>query len=67
MLYDFVNKDLKFDPKDIIVVGRSIGSGPACHLAGNTDCQTLVLVSPFYNIKSMIAEKTFPILRYFFG
>lgn len=54
VLYRYVNEVLGFPDEDIVVVGRSIGSGPACHVAANTNCRTLVLISPFFNIKSMI-------------
>jgi len=33
-VYEFIRKKLNVPPKDIILFGRSIGSGPACYLAG---------------------------------
>ena len=32
-VYKFLTKTLKWEQSDIIVCGRSIGCGPACHLA----------------------------------
>ena len=58
-LYSYLHEKLGFEQKNIVVVGRSIGSGPACHVAANSQCPNLILVSPFLSIKSMIAEKTF--------
>lgn len=36
--------------KDIYIIGRSIGSGPACHLASKIQNEKLVLISPFDTI-----------------
>jgi hypothetical protein len=33
VVFDFVTQSLKFDPKDVILFGRSMGSGPATYLA----------------------------------
>lgn len=40
-------------PKNIYIVGRSIGSGPAAFLASEVDCSKLVLISPFDTIKKV--------------
>ena len=36
---------------DIIVSGRSIGSGPACHLAAKFNPACLLLISPIKSVK----------------
>ena len=37
--------------KDIVICGRSIGSGPAVHLAANRNPGALILISPFKSIQ----------------
>jgi abhydrolase domain-containing protein 17 len=54
----FVTKVMNFQPKDILVMGRSIGSGPACHFATMFECGALALISPFTSIKA-VAEHNF--------
>lgn len=45
--YDFLTTNLKVPPERIIVLGRSVGSGPAVHLAARRPVAGLVLQSPF--------------------
>ena len=45
---------MDFKAKDVIVIGRSIGSGPGCHIASKNAIGSLVLVSPFKSIKSVV-------------
>ena len=33
VVFDFVINDLNFQPQEVILFGRSMGSGPACYLA----------------------------------
>lgn len=49
-VYDFVI-GLGFKPENIIVFGRSIGSGPATYLARNRKICCLMLMSPYTSIK----------------
>lgn len=42
---------MKFEPQDIVVMGRSIGGGPATHLASMHKFGGLVLISPFTSLK----------------
>ena len=41
--------------EDVLVMGRSIGTGGASFLAGNRDIPLLILMSPFDTIKSVAA------------
>ena len=50
-VYNFV-LSLGVDPKDILVFGRSIGSGPATFLARNRKIGSLMLMSAYTSIKS---------------
>ena len=46
-----------WNSKDIIICGRSIGSGPACHLAArNPDLGALALISPYKSIASIVQD-----------
>lgn len=47
MTFDHLTDDLGIAPKDIILVGQSVGSGPTCWLASKEDHRAVVLISPF--------------------
>lgn len=49
-IYDYYNKMLGIDEKDIIVFGRSMGSGPATHLCSVRNPAALLLMSSFKSI-----------------
>jgi uncharacterized protein len=50
----------RFKPKDIIVYGKSIGTGIASQLASVRDCKYLILESPYYSFTSLMSHY-FPI------
>ena len=52
-VYRFLVNQLGVDKKDIIVSGRSIGSGPACHLAAKFDPECLILISPIKSVNDV--------------
>lgn len=56
-IFEFLNSVMKFKSKDIYVLGRSIGSGPAVHLASTHNCGGLCLISPFTSIKEIARYK----------
>ena len=58
-IYKLLLKDWKED--QIILYGRSIGSGIASQLAANHSAKMLILETPFYSLKS-IASYRFPFL-----
>lgn len=45
--YDYVTTELRVPPSNIIVYGRSVGSGPSIELAANRRIGGLILESPF--------------------
>jgi fermentation-respiration switch protein FrsA (DUF1100 family) len=45
--YDYLTSNLKVAPDRIIIFGRSVGSGPAVHLAARRPVAGLILQSPF--------------------
>ena len=49
--YDFLSQEFGYDEKDIILWGRSLGSGPAIELASITNPSALILVSPYTSLK----------------
>lgn len=53
----FVGKELNIQYCNIVVVGRSIGSGAAVHLCTKFKLGGLVLISPFTSIKAVIRDK----------
>jgi len=67
--YQFLEK--KYREKQIIIYGRSIGSGIATQVASVTAPRALILESPYYNLKDL-ARRYFPgfpydlIMRYKF-
>ncbi len=53
----------RFQPRDIIVYGRSMGTGIATQLASLRDCRYLVLEAPYYSFPS-IFNTYFPVYPY---
>jgi len=45
--YEYLTRDLKTSADHIIIYGRSVGSGPAVHLAARQPAAALILQSPF--------------------
>lgn len=55
-VYDFLSYTLGFEEKDIFLFGRSIGSGPATHLASKKKPGTLILMCPYTSIRSIVKD-----------
>jgi len=62
-IYDLVLKEYKLTPKDIIVIGRSLGSSVATYLAANREVAGLILITPFDSIENIASKqyKFFPV------
>lgn len=58
-VYRFVREKLKWREEDILVCGRSIGSGPACYLASQHSPGALILVSPHTSIRGVVKDQLF--------
>lgn len=54
VVFDFVVQGLKFDPKDIVLFGRSMGSGPATFLAELVKPAALILLSPYTSLRDCV-------------
>ena len=57
LVYYFVQMMSTIKEKDIILLGRSLGSGPATYLAANHEPGGLILMSPYTSIKSVANGK----------
>lgn len=56
LVYHYVNEQLKIPAQNIIIFGRSIGTGPATYLASKFNCSALVLFSPYASIRAVAKE-----------
>lgn len=55
-VFEFVQRELKVPPNKIIILGRSMGSGPASFLASRRVCGAFLLFSPYQSIKRVAKE-----------
>lgn len=53
LVYNFVQDVANVKEKDIFLMGRSIGSGPATHLAAKFNPGCLMLIAPIKSLKSV--------------
>ena len=53
-VYMFVKEEFKYQDSDILIFGRSIGSGPACFIARHYPVGCLLLMSAFTSIKDVV-------------
>jgi predicted esterase len=57
IFFDFFTKELGFAPENIIIFGRSLGTGPATYLASKMKkCKLLLLMSPYKGLKDILAD-----------
>jgi fermentation-respiration switch protein FrsA (DUF1100 family) len=58
MVYRFVLKEVEnLEERDILLFGRSMGSGPATYLAANYRPGALILMSPYTSIRNVVRSK----------
>ena len=55
-VYDYLTKKLNIKPKNIMLFGRSIGSGPATYLASQREVGALILMAAFTSIRAAVKE-----------
>ena len=55
-VYDYLVENMKISESNIIVMGKSLGSGPACHLASHRSPSSLILITPYTSIAECAAD-----------
>lgn len=55
-VYDYLTNKLSIEHKNILVCGRSIGSGPATYLCSQREVGALILVSGFTSIRAVVKD-----------
>lgn len=60
-IYDYASARDDIDKNNIVVMGRSIGSGPSVYLAHERELRTAILISPFESIRA-VAQSAMPFL-----
>jgi hypothetical protein len=53
IVYDFINQVLNISENNIILLGRSIGTGPVTYLGRERNPGAIILISPFTSIKDV--------------
>lgn len=54
LAFRFATEVLEFPTEDIIVVGRSVGSGPALHIAAEARTYGVILICPFLSVREVV-------------
>jgi acetyl esterase/lipase len=63
-IYDYLINNLNIKEENIVVFGRSIGSGPASYLAANRNPGVIILMSPFTSLRNVVQNLTGKLLSY---
>ena len=50
-VFDYLVNSLGFENENILIMGRSLGSGPATYLARSKNAGCLILISAFTSIR----------------
>lgn len=61
---EYMLEKLGIEPKDVIIFGRSIGSGPSIHVASKFEVGGLLLISAFSSIREVARDKVGNALSY---
>lgn len=64
LVFQYVMNVIRFPANDIIVFGRSIGSGPASFLASKHPIHSLILMSAFTSLRAVVKGFAGPLLQY---
>jgi pimeloyl-ACP methyl ester carboxylesterase len=63
--FQFLTREKGIASSNIILVGQSVGSGPATHLAAKTNAAGLILISPFKSAFRVVTKvRLFPFDRF---
>lgn len=64
ILISYLKNVLHFQYSDIIVFGRSVGSGPSCYFASKYSIHSLILMSPFTSLRAAAKVFVGSVLQY---
>ena len=65
-VYDYVVGDMKYPESNILIVGRSIGSGPAVYLASKRNPRGLICISAYTSLRGVCENITLgSVLKFF--
>jgi fermentation-respiration switch protein FrsA (DUF1100 family) len=53
VVFDYLTKVIGIRESDIVLFGRSLGSGPSTYLASKKKAHALLLISPYTSIKDV--------------
>ncbi|CAK76695.1 unnamed protein product (macronuclear) [Paramecium tetraurelia] len=59
LAYEQIKEENKLDDSQIYIFGRSIGTGPAIHVASQKNCRGLVTISAYRSIKQLVRGMVF--------
>mmetsp|Transcript_9693 Transcript_9693/g.14755 ORF Transcript_9693/g.14755 Transcript_9693/m.14755 type:complete len:270 (+) Transcript_9693:987-1796(+) len=63
-IYDYVSQVLGIEDENIIIFGRSMGTGPATHVAAKRRPAALMLMSSFKSIRAIAEDQAGSLLKY---
>ena len=55
-VYDYLIKELHFDPNNILTMGRSLGSGPAIYIASHRRVAGVIVMSGYSSMEKFLNE-----------
>ena len=56
MVYDYLTEYMNLKESNIVVMGKSLGTGPATHIAAHRNPRALILVTPFISIRECVID-----------
>lgn len=63
-MFDYATLVMKIPSSSIMLLGRSIGTGPATFLASQNPVSTLVLIAPFTSVRDLAKDVSGKLLQY---
>ena len=55
--FDYITNDLNIPSDNVVLFGRSLGSGVAIYVASKREVKNLILVTPFDSIRNIVKDK----------
>ena len=63
-VFDHLVEFSKISPENIIVMGKSLGTGPATHLGAHRNPKAVILITPFTSIRNCMEDIVGSIMKY---